>query len=856
MNDEYQCDKLANNQQSSISGLDKQPLNVLLIEDNAFDAERFTAVLNQTHYAGSEVICCETITTANKILQNEHFNIIFLDLSLKDSDISQTLGQIKAMAVYAPVIVSSANDEKKIIREIPGLGAEDCLPKVDLNCALLERMISYAMDRWCLRRDLHRTNQRLTNILCGTGMGTWEWNVGTGAIALDTSFAYILGYQLEELLSFTLDEWKQQIHPDDHSKSKELLDGHFSESSEYYDCEMRLRHKDGHWVWVLTRGKLVSRIKNIQPEWMVGTLLDITKRKKDEETLNIIQLVYQNSCEAIMVTDRTNSIVATNPMFTKLTGYTLEEVKGKNPNILNSGRQNKRFYREMWKVIVESGKWEGEIWNRKKNGDEYVEWLSIDTIFDANGAVQYRVAQFSDITEKKFADSLIWKQANFDLLTNLPNRRLFADRLEQAIKSLDRSEFQIALFLIDLDHFKEINDALGHHVGDELLVKVSERIKSCLRASDTVARLGGDEFTVILSQLESSAMVENIAQNIIDTLAMPFEMDREKINVSASIGITLCPDDGMTRAELLKNADQAMYAVKKNGRSGYSFFTPSMHEAAIKRRKLIQMMREALSRDQFMTFFQPILELQSGKICKAEALLRWETAEYGFVSPSSFIPIAEKTGAIHELGDWIFKQSADEVVHCQETLTPDFQISVNMSPIQFLDGSKTRSRWKDYLNSKNSNKGIVVEITEGLLLKANVSVYEKFQSFREYGIEVAIDDFGTGYSSLSYLKKFKIHYVKIDRSFIHNLAQSDEDLALCEAIVVMAHKLGLKVVAEGIETKQQRDLLLKMGCDYGQGFLFAKPMPRDEFRAFIAGGENPAIAAAAADVNRITTDDA
>lgn len=312
----------------------------------------------------------------------------------------------------------------------------------------------------------------------------------------------------------------------------------------------------------------------------------------------------------------------------------------------------------------------------------------------------------------------------------------------------------------------------------------------------------------------------------------------------------------MTRAELLKNADQAMYAVKKNGRSGYSFFTPSMHEAAIKRRKLIQMMREALSRDQFMTFFQPILELQSGKICKAEALLRWETAEYGFVSPSSFIPIAEKTGAIHELGDWIFKQSADEVVHCQETLTPDFQISVNMSPIQFLDGSKTRSRWKDYLNSKNSNKGIVVEITEGLLLKANVSVYEKFQSFREYGIEVAIDDFGTGYSSLSYLKKFKIHYVKIDRSFIHNLAQSDEDLALCEAIVVMAHKLGLKVVAEGIETKQQRDLLLKMGCDYGQGFLFAKPMPRDEFRAFIAGGENPAIAAAAADVNRITTDDA
>jgi len=812
----------------------KQQLQILLIEDNLFDAEKFTAILEFTYFSSSSVKCCETIAAAHDCLQKQAFDIIFLDLSLKDSDISQTLSQITILTVYAPVIVSSAHNDKKTIRDISALGAEDCLPKTDMNSALMERTISYALDRWRMKLDLYRVNQRLTNILCGTGMGTWECNIRTGHVTLDSSFANILGYQLEELLSFTPNEWEWLVHPDDKNRSKELLESHFSESCEYYDSEMRLRHKEGHWVWVLTRGKLISRVKNIQPEWMVGTLLDITKRKKDEETLNIIQLVYQNSNEAIMVTDHANCIVATNPTFTKLTGYSADEVMGKNPNILSSGKQDKQFYQKMWQKIESTGKWEGEIWNRKKNGEEFVEWLSVDTILDSNDKVQYRVAQFADITEKKFADSLIWKQANFDSLTNLPNRRLFSDRLEQAIKGLDRRAVKFALFLIDLDYFKEINDALGHHVGDELLIKASKRIRNCLRDSDTVARLGGDEFTVILSQLSSSAMVENIAQNIIDALAFPFEIDREKINISASIGITLCPDDGITKAELLKNADQAMYAVKKNGRSGYSFFTSSMHEAASKRRKLSQLMRNALSEDQFVTYFQPILELKSGGVCKAEALLRWRTAEYGFVDPSSFIPIAEKTGAIHELGDWVFRQAADEVVHCQETLNPDFQISVNMSPIQFLDGSKTRSRWKDYLDINKANNGIVVEITEGLLLKANVSVYRKFQSFKEYGIEVAIDDFGTGYSSLSYLKKFRIHYVKIDRSFVHNLDHSNEDLALCEAIVVMAHKLGLKVVAEGIETEQQRDLLLKMGCDYGQGFLFSEPMPRDAFRTFVA----------------------
>ncbi|MDR4653279.1 MAG: EAL domain-containing protein [Nitrosomonas sp.] len=814
-------------------------LRVLLIEDNAFDAEILMTLMAQTCYAEAEVICHASIAGALEILSKEHLDIIILDLSLKDSEVSETLSRLKELTVFAPVIISSSLDDKKTIRKIISLGAEDCLPKRDLSSALLERVVTYAIDRWRLARDLHRTNQRLTNIFGGTGIGTWEWHIPTGTMIIDEDFARILGYPLEELLPFTRDKWIDCIHPEDRGRANELLTRNFTVDNQYYDCEMRVRHKSGQWIWALSRGKLISHIHHNQPEWIVGTLLNITQCKQNEESLRIIQLVYQNTSEAIMITDRNACIIDVNPAFTRLTGYTLDEISGKNPKILSSGKQDRRFYEQMWKTLTDSGTWTGEIWNRKKNGEEYLERLTINTIYHPDNTVQYRVAQFSDITEKKFADSLIWSHANFDALTNLPNRRLFADRLNQAIQNAERNHFQVALFLIDLDHFKEINDTLGHHIGDALLIEVAKRIKGCLRKSDTVARLGGDEFTVILTQLKSLTTAEQIAQNIIDALAIPLHIEREKINTSASIGITLCPDDGNTMTELLKNADQAMYAVKRNGRSGYSFFTPEMQASAIEHRKLAILLREALSSDQFTVYFQPIMELHTGKIRKAEALLRWKTPEYGFISPASFIPIAEKTGAIHELGEWIFKQAVDEVAHCQKTIHPDFQISVNMSPVQFQDGSKTRNRWKDYLISKNLHDGIVVEITEGLLLKANAKVHEKFSSFRDYGIQVAIDDFGTGYSSLSYLKKFEIHYVKIDRSFINNLAPMSEDLALCEAIVVMAHKLGLKVIAEGIETEQQHQLLLKMGCDYGQGFLFARPMTREEFRTFLFNREIP-----------------
>jgi diguanylate cyclase (GGDEF)-like protein/PAS domain S-box-containing protein len=443
-----------------------------------------------------------------------------------------------------------------------------------------------------------------------------------------------------------------------------------------------------------------------------------------------------------------------------------------------------------------------------------------------------------DITERKQSEELIWRQANFDLLSGLPNRYMFRDRLEQEIKKERRAGLSLALLLIDLDHFKEINDTLGHHIGDGLLVEAARRISACTRESDTVARLGGDEFTVIITQLPDDKYVDGIAQEIITRLAEPYQLGDEVAYVSASIGITLYPNDATNVEQLLKNADQAMYVAKRMGRNRSSHFTYALQEAAQGRLRLINDLRGALALKQFRVYFQPIVELASGRIHKAEALLRWQHPVRGMVGPAEFIPLAEETGLIIEIGDWVFREAARWMTRWEGLSPEDFQVSVNTSPVQFrTEGNTLQQAWLYYLDWLGlSGNCIVIEITEGLLLNADSQVADKLLKFRDAGIQVAIDDFGTGYSSLSYLKKFDIDYLKIDQSFVRNLAIDPNDRALCEAIIVMAHKLGLKVIAEGVETEEQRNLLSNAGCDYAQGYLFSRPIPPAEFEALLNSG--------------------
>jgi diguanylate cyclase (GGDEF)-like protein/PAS domain S-box-containing protein len=481
--------------------------------------------------------------------------------------------------------------------------------------------------------------------------------------------------------------------------------------------------------------------------------------------------------------------------------------------------------------------------SRMYRPDGELVWIdvSITALEAESGHHPYHLCMIEDVTAKKRSEALIWQQANFDPLTQLPNRRMFLDRLAHDLLKSQRDQTRIAILFIDLDHFKEVNDTLGHQQGDMLLKDAAQRIGACVRKSDTVARLGGDEFTVILAELGpdhggagEDDGVDRIAQDIIDSLRLPFELGQEQAFVSASIGITLYPDDAPDIDGLLKHADQAMYAAKGAGRNRFSYFTPALQVAALNRMRLTNDLRGALKGEQFELYFQPIVHLPTGRVHKAEALIRWNHPQRGVVSPIEFIPLAEASGLIVDIGDWVFREAARWARRWRAGHHPEFQVSVNQSPLEFQNEDGTYEKWLRHLRALDlPGQAIVVEITEGLLLDAGSVVSNKLLQLRDAGIQVALDDFGTGYSSLSYLKKFDIDYLKIDRSFTRNLAPDSSDMALSDAIIVMAHKLDLKVIAEGVETPEQRDLLAAAGCDYGQGYLFAKPMPAEQFDSFL-----------------------
>lgn len=426
------------------------------------------------------------------------------------------------------------------------------------------------------------------------------------------------------------------------------------------------------------------------------------------------------------------------------------------------------------------------------------------------------------------------RMSSYDPLTGLPNRNLFYDRLAQEIKQVNRKESTLSLLLIDLDRFKEVNDTLGHHTGDLLLVESARRISGCVREADTIARLGGDEFIIILPELNGSHHVERVAQQIIQELSKPFTLENDTVYNSASIGIAVYPDDAHDIESLLKHVDQAMYVAKAEGRNRFGYFTESMQQEVREKQALTLDLRQALSRNELQVHYQPIVELGSGKIFKAEALLRWNHPTRGLVSPSDFIPLAEETGLIHEIGEWVFHEVIDSMKRWHDQFGRIIQISVNKSPVQF-----ERSQPEGWLNKMEKmglpGNGIIVEITEGLLLKESPKAKQRLLEFRNRGIEVSIDDFGTGFSALSYLKQFDIDYLKIDRSFIQDLELDGNDRALTEAIIVMAHKLGIKTIAEGVETEGQRDLLKSFGCDYVQGFFYSPAVPASKFEEVIAG---------------------
>ncbi len=535
----------------------------------------------------------------------------------------------------------------------------------------------------------------------------------------------------------------------------------------------------------------------------------------------------------VFMKDRNHNYVYANQQTLDFFKCSADELYGKDDRYFLPAETLSQVVKNDNRVIEFGEDYAGEVSLIVESGEKKFYWEIKTPIYDEidKSRVWGLCGITTDITEKRKSEELIWEQAYFDSLTRLPNRRLIQDRISQEIKKCQITKTQFVVLFIDLDYFKEVNDTLGHEAGDNLLKQATQRIRNCIRDVDTLGRFAGDEFIVLFGEINDFNTIRKIANDIIENLKVQFEIGHEVVYISASIGITVYPDDGNSVTTLLKNADQAMYAAKREGRARFCFYTPVMQEAANHRMQIVNDLHIALLENQFEVYYQPIVDIATGSIKKAEALVRWNHPNLGLISPANFIPIAEETGMIIQLGAQVFEQATQQLVLWRTGNYSDLQISINKSPMQFKVNADDHLVYiQNQLDRlKLNGQSIVIEITEGIIMEAGTEVSQQLNYFRDSGIQVALDDFGTGYSSLSYLQEFDIDYIKIDKSFVSKLAPNSNNLVLCEAMIIMAHKLNIKVIAEGVETIEQRDLLYKAGCDYAQGYLFSKPITAEEF---------------------------
>ncbi len=572
---------------------------------------------------------------------------------------------------------------------------------------------------------------------------------------------------------------------------------------------------------------------------LLGIAREVTERQELETKLHQAATVYDSTTEGIMITDAQVRIIAVNKAFSKITGYSEDEVIGKTPNYISSGEHNCEFYQKLWNDLKNKGHWQGELINRHHDGHLYTEWKIISVVKNADGRVTNYVATFSDITDLKISQEEMKRMAQHDQLTGLPNRTLLSEELEQAISRARRSqktsqETRVAIMFLDLDNFKQINDTLGHSFGDKVLKEVAQKFKACIREEDILSRQGGDEFLVILEKLKDAKEAAIVAQKLINSLQQPFLISGHEFYIGVSIGISIFPDDGQEPEVLIKNADTAMYQSKNNRKNQYSYFTKSMNESSRRRFELENNLRSALERNEIYVVYQPQIDLKSNRIYGFEALVRWENQDIGLISPAEFIPVAESIGVIDEIGLYVLQQAVKHIKKWNKEFRNDMSVSVNISSRQF-ENRRLPETIKNVLLEQNcASELLKIEITESLLLQESTHVLESLQAIARLGVAIALDDFGTGYSSLSYLKRFPIDIVKIDQSFVRDMTSDAEDAILVKTIISMARGLKMNTIAEGVETIEQLTFLQVEECHLIQGYYFSKPLNAEDVEHFLS----------------------
>ncbi|MEW8272317.1 MAG: EAL domain-containing protein [Candidatus Thiodiazotropha taylori] len=572
------------------------------------------------------------------------------------------------------------------------------------------------------------------------------------------------------------------------------------------------------------KGKIVGAVVNFR---------DISERKQAEKRIRTLLQAIEQSPVSVVMTDTNGDIEYVNRAFEITTGYESHEVLGKNPRILKSDNTPAEYFKELWQAIGSGQSWRGELQNRKKNGDLFWERAYIAPVVDETGSTSHYLAVKEDISLQKQQEEKILHQANYDSLTNLPNRFLTLDRLSQIIKEAQRNEQMAAVLFLDLDDFKKVNDSMSHETGDKLLIQAAKRLKESVRIDDTVSRLGGDEFIVLLGSLHSEKEVLPIAEKILNCFKPPFVLDGRELILTASIGISIYPSDGNNPAELLRNADTAMYQSKEQGRNTFNFFTHEMNKGISRRLQIEEQLHGALERNEFQLYYQPILDIAKREVIGAESLLRWNNAVLGEVRPDEFIPITEQTGQIIPLGQFVIEQALCMTAQWQNQYSKPFKVAINISPRQFRDPSLVKQIKAALAQCSIPSNSVVLEITEGVLMSGHTYIDDALSELNNLGVTITMDDFGTGYSSLSYLRRYPFGNLKIDRSFINDITIDPADRELVNATIAMAHGLGITVVAEGVETEEQLNYLQQQGCDMAQGYLFSRPIPVDEMQRLL-----------------------
>ena len=619
--------------------------------------------------------------------------------------------------------------------------------------------------------------------------------------------------------------WNMNIHPEDCPR---VIARWKQVSSSHDDIheEFRFLQNNGETVWVICEA-VPNFDSNGHFIGYIGTLTDITAIKKADKKRKLSSTVFENTKDGIIITDADSNIVSVNPSFEKITGYTEEEVIGMPPSILHSGKHCNEFYENIWREIDRNGNWHGEIWNRRKNGDLFPEWLSISAIRDENGNVINYVSVFSDISEVKKSEAQLSWLAFHDPLTKLSNRLMFTERMEHGIARAKRDKSALAVLFLDFDRFKNVNDSLGHGVGDELLIKAAQRLRETLRENDSLSRFGGDEFTILIENYSSISEIYVVAEKVISMFLDPFHIEDHHLYTSVSMGISIYPTDGSTSETLLRNADSAMYRAKEKGGNIYEFYTTELTESANERVRLESEIRHGIKNKEMEVYFQPQIDLRTGKVTGAEALVRWFSPELGEVPPSRFIPIAEESIVIHELGAWVLLEACTQAVKWVNTFDKNFKVAVNISSRQMQKNDFVEVV-NDVLNQTGlTGHNLELEVTEGVIMKqAETGVLDRL---KKIGITLSIDDFGTGYSSLSYLRNLPVDRLKVDKMFVDNICKLKSDVTIVRSVIAMGHAMGLDIIAEGVETEDQLNVLKEENCDGIQGYFIAKPMPATDF---------------------------